>query len=34
MTIEIVNFLKDWLQKHIMGVDRKYMECFSRNGLH
>lgn len=33
MTIEIVNFLRDWLQKHIMGVDRKYMECFARNGL-
>jgi hemerythrin len=33
MTIEIVNFLKDWLQKHIGGVDRQYVTCFAENGL-
>lgn len=32
-TIEIVNFLKDWLQKHIGGVDRQYADCFAANGM-
>ncbi|HET6450350.1 MAG TPA: bacteriohemerythrin, partial [Spirochaetia bacterium] len=33
LTLEILEFLRTWLQRHIMGVDRQYMECFSRNGL-
>ena len=33
LTAEVLDFLKDWLQKHIMGTDRGYMECFARNGL-
>jgi hemerythrin len=33
LTMEVLEFLKGWLQTHIMGVDRQYMECFSKNGL-
>ena len=33
LTAEVLNFLKDWLQRHIMGVDRQYMECFAQHGL-
>jgi len=33
LTAEVLDFLKDWLQKHIMGTDRGYMECFAKNGL-
>jgi hemerythrin-like metal-binding protein len=31
--IDLVNFLKDWLLKHIMGTDRKYSELFQQKGL-
>ena len=33
LTTEVLGFLKDWLQRHIMGVDRQYMECFAQHGL-
>ena len=33
LTIEVLEFLKDWLRRHIMGVDRQYMDCFARHGL-
>jgi methyl-accepting chemotaxis protein len=33
LTMEVMTFLKEWLQRHIMGVDRQYMDCFARNGL-
>ncbi len=33
LTLEVLDFLKTWLKRHIMGVDRQYMECFARNGL-
>lgn len=33
LSIEIINFLSDWLQKHIMGVDRKYVSFFHEKGL-
>ena len=33
LTAEVLDFLKDWLQKHIMGMDRGYMECFAKHGL-
>ena len=34
LSAEILDFLKDWLVKHIMGADRLYIDCFTRNGLH
>jgi hemerythrin len=33
LTMEVMTFLKEWLQRHIMGVDRQYMDCFAKNGL-
>jgi hemerythrin len=33
LTFSVINFLKDWLNKHILIDDKKYMKCFSENGL-
>ncbi len=33
LTIEVMNFLKDWLTKHIQGSDMRYTEHFMANGI-
>jgi len=33
LSIDIMNFLKDWLINHIMGTDRKYISTFNENGM-
>ena len=33
MSVELMNFLKDWLTKHIKGVDKKYGPFFLSKGI-
>jgi hemerythrin-like metal-binding protein len=33
LTVEVMNFLKGWIDHHILEVDNKYIECFRKNGL-
>lgn len=33
LTIEVMRFLKDWLTKHILGLDKKYGPFFNEKGL-
>ena len=30
---EILEFLKQWLVNHIQSIDKKYIDCFKKNGL-
>lgn len=32
-TFELFHFLKEWIEHHILEVDKEYMECFHENGL-
>lgn len=33
LTFDLLNFLKDWIDHHILVVDKQYSACFRQNGL-
>ncbi len=33
LSLDVLNFLRDWLIGHIQGTDRKYISCFKENGV-
>ncbi len=33
ISFDLVDFLEDWLIKHIMSADRKYVACFRKHGI-
>lgn len=33
LSFELLKFLKDWIDHHILVVDKQYSECFRQNGL-
>lgn len=33
LSLNVMNFLSNWLNKHIMGTDKKYSDFFAANGL-
>lgn len=33
VVVDLVTFLEDWLAKHTLIHDRKYVECFRKHGL-
>jgi len=33
LTFDLLSFLKEWIDHHILLVDKQYSECFRQNGL-
>ncbi len=33
LSLDVLNFLREWLINHIKGTDRKYISCFRENGV-
>lgn len=33
ISFELLHFLKNWIEHHILTIDQKYSECFLKNGL-
>jgi len=33
LSLELLNFLKEWIDHHILVIDKQYSECFRKNGL-
>ncbi len=33
MTVDVMDFLKDWLVKHIMGADKRYVPHLTARGV-
>lgn len=33
LSMEVMNFLKDWLKNHINGIDKKYADFFNQKGV-
>lgn len=34
LSLEVMNFLKDWLSQHIVGVDKRYGPFLNQHGIH
>jgi hemerythrin len=33
LSVEVTNFVKNWIIQHVLGTDKKYSQCFIDNGL-
>ncbi len=33
LSIDLMNFLRDWVSNHIQGTDKKYTDTFNKNGI-
>jgi hemerythrin-like metal-binding protein len=34
LSIEIINFIRDWITKHIVTIDKQYTEFLTKHGVH